>query len=154
LGPKEYNGVEGPTLVGKPAKGPEKPALGAEGFSLLEVLVASALMGLVLVVLLQVLTSAIRAQEACWGNTQALLVAEKVLQENCQINTLTGGTYQGRDGRYDYVVQITPQYELAGPFAERRVICSKVQVTVAWQERGQQKTLELETLRTDAQKNS
>ena len=87
--------MEGPTLVRKPAKGPEKPALGAEGFSLLEVLVASALMGLVLVVLLQVLTSAIRAQEACWGNTQALLVAEKVLQENCQINTLTGGHLPG-----------------------------------------------------------
>jgi prepilin-type N-terminal cleavage/methylation domain-containing protein len=146
--------MESPLLVGKPAKGPKKPALGAEGFSLLEVLVASALMGLVLVVLLQVLTSAIRAQEASWGHTQALLVAEKILQENCQINTLTGGTYQGQDGRYDYVVHITPQYELGGTLADRRIICSMVQVTVAWQERGQRKTLELETLRTDAQKKS
>ena len=73
-------------------------------------------MGLVLVVLLQVLTSALRAQEASWGHTQAVLVAEKILQENCEINTLAEGTYQGRDGRYDYVVRVTPQYELAEPF--------------------------------------
>ena len=81
---------------------------GVEGFSLLEVLVATTLMGLVLVVLLQVLTSALRAQEASWGHTQAVLVGEKVLQENCEINSLKEGTYQGRDGRYDYVVRVTP----------------------------------------------
>ncbi len=57
---------------------------------------ATTIMGLVLVVLLQVLTSALRAQEASWGHTQAVLVAEKVLQENCEINTLAAGTYQGR----------------------------------------------------------
>jgi hypothetical protein len=111
-------------------------------------------MGLVLVVLLQVLTSAIRAQEASWGHTEALLVAEKVLEENCQINTLAGGTYQGRDGRYDYVVKITPQYTMASPLSDRQIICSKLQVAVTWQERGQHKTLELETLRTEAQKKS
>ena len=109
-------------------------------------------MGLVLVVLLQVLTSALRAQEASWGHTQAVLVAEKVLQENCEINTLAGGTYQGRDGRYDYVVQITPQYELADPLADQRILCSLLQVTVTWQEWGRHKTLELQTIRTVAQK--
>ena len=57
---------------------PASPWPGSEGFSLLEVLVATALMGLVLVVLLQVLTSALRAQEASWSHTQALLTAEKM----------------------------------------------------------------------------
>ena len=131
---------------------PASPWPGSEGFSLLEVLVATALMGLVLVVLLQVLTSALRAQEASWSHTQALLTAEKVLQENCEINTLEAATYQGRDGRFDYVVRVTPQYELANPFSDKRVLCSLIQVTVTWRVRGQRKILELQTVRTVAQK--
>ena len=140
-----------------PVQGPAPPAPrspGSEGFSLLEVLVAATIMGLVLVVLLQVLTSALRAQKTSWGHTQAVLTAEKVLEENCQINTLAAGTYQGRDGRYDYVVRVTPQYELADPVAGKRVLCSLIQVTLTWQEWGRAKTLELQTIRTAAQKVS
>ena len=136
-------------------QGPAPPAPrspGSEGFSLLEVLVATTVMGLVLVVLLQVLTSALRAQEASWGHTQAVLVAEKILQENCEISTLARGTSQGRDGRYNYVVRVTPQYELGGSFADKRVLCSLIQVTLTWQEWGRHKTLELQTVRTVAQK--
>jgi hypothetical protein len=109
-------------------------------------------MGMVLVVILQVLTSALRAQEASWGHTQAVLVAEKILQENCEINTMARGTSQGRDGQYDYMVQVTPQYELADPFADKRILCSLIQVTLTWQEWGRHKTLELQTIRTVAQK--
>ena len=137
-------------LQGQAPPAPRPP--GAAGFSLLEVLVATTIMGMVLVVLLQVLTSALRAQEASWSQTQAVLVAEKVLAENCEINTLARGTSQGRDGRYDYVVKVTPQYELADPFADKRVLCSLIQVTLRWREWGRQKTLELQTIRTVAQK--
>jgi prepilin-type N-terminal cleavage/methylation domain-containing protein len=125
---------------------------GAEGFSLLEVLVATTIMGLVLVVLLQVLTSALRAQEASWGHTQAVLVAEKILQENCEINTLAAGTYQGRDGRYDYVVRVIPQYELSDPITSKRILCSLLQVTLTWKEWGRSKTMALQTVRTAFQK--
>ena len=138
-----------------PLQTPAPPAPrppGAKGFSLLEVLVATAIMGMVLVVLLQVLTSALRAQEASWGHTQAVLVGEKILQENCEVNTLAEGTYQGRDGRYDYVVRVTPQYELGDPFADKRILCSLIQVTLTWKEWGRHKTLELQTIRTVAQK--
>ncbi len=127
---------------------------GADGFGLLEVLVATALMGLVLVALLQVLSSSLRSQEASWGHTHAVLVAEKILAENCEINTLKGGTYQGRDGRYDYMVQVSPQYELANSLSNRQILCSLIRVTVTWQERGARKTLELQTLRTGAQRKS
>jgi prepilin-type N-terminal cleavage/methylation domain-containing protein len=127
---------------------------GNEGFSLLEVLVAAALMGLVLVVLLQVLSSALRSQEASWEHTQAVLVAEKILEENCEINTLKAGIYQGRDGRFDYMVRVTPQYEITDPLSSRRILCSLIQVTLTWQERGARKTMELQTLRTGAQKGS
>jgi prepilin-type N-terminal cleavage/methylation domain-containing protein len=135
-----------------PLPPPATRSRGAEGFTLLEVLVATTIMGLVLVVLLQVLTSALRAQEASWGHTQAVLVAEKVLQENCEINTLTAGTYQGRDGRYDYVVRVVPQYELSDPVSGQRILCSLLQVTMTWREWGRNKTLELQTVRTTSQR--
>ncbi len=121
---------------------------GPGGFTLLEVLVATTLMGLVLLVLLQVLTATIRTREASWNHTQALLVAEKVLQENCELNTLTGGTYQGREGQYDYRVSITPQFRLSTPFRFKELLCSLVQVTVFWKERGANKSLALTTARS------
>jgi len=136
------------TTLASPAPRPPR----VEGFSLLEVLVATTIMGLVMVVLLQVLTSALRAQEASWGHTQAVLVGEKVLQENCEINTLAEGTYQGRDGRYNYMVRVAPQYELSDPFANKKVLCSLIRVTLTWQEWGRRMTLELQTIRTAAQK--
>jgi prepilin-type N-terminal cleavage/methylation domain-containing protein len=141
----------------KTREGSSPPALrptGSDGFSLLEVLVATALMGLVLVVLLQVLTSALRSQEAAWRRTQAVLVAEKLLAENCQINTLRAGTYQGQEARYDYLVRISPQEEWVSGLANQRILCSLIQVTVTWQERGVRKTLELQTLRTGVLKGS
>lgn len=127
---------------------------GADGFTLLEVLVATMLMGLVLVVLLQVLTSSLRSQEASFRRTQAVLVADKILGENCQINTLREGTYQGREAQYDYVVRVSPQEEWVSGLSNRRILCSLIQVTLAWQERGARKTLELQTLRTGSQKGS
>ena len=126
----------------------------AEGFSLLEVLVATTLMGLVLVELLQVLTSTIRVQETDWTHTQALMVAEKVLQENCGLNRLAGGTYQGREGRFDYRVRIIPQYQISSLMGTTQFVCSTIEVTVFWKERGADKSLVLATLRTGAAKAS
>ncbi|MFA5110735.1 MAG: prepilin-type N-terminal cleavage/methylation domain-containing protein [Desulfobaccales bacterium] len=121
---------------------------GPAGFTLLEVLVATTLMGLVLLVLLQVLTATIRTREASWNHTQAILVAEKVLQENCELNSLTGGTYQGREGLYDYKVNITPQFQISTPFRFKQLFCSLIQVTVLWKERGANKSLVLTTARS------
>ena len=120
----------------------------ADGFSLLEVLVATALMGLVMVVILQLLTSTLRCQDTSWGHTQAVLAAEKVLQENCEVNSLRDGTYQGDMGRFRYLVQVTPQYEVADPLAGKRLLCSIIQVTVTWQERDRSMSLTLATVRT------
>ena len=54
---------------------PENRQGNCQGFSLLEVLVATTLMGLVLVVLLQVLSGAMRAQEMTLEHARALQVA-------------------------------------------------------------------------------
>jgi general secretion pathway protein I len=147
----------GTTFAPDPQPGQSSPACQApeaEGFSLLEVLVATAIMGLVMVVLLQVLTSALRAQEASWRHTQAVLVGEKILQENCEINSLKAGTYQGREGQYDYVVRVTPQEVFARPAADKQILCSLIQVALTWQEWGRRKTLELQTLRIGPEKGS
>ena len=127
---------------------------GDDGFGLLEVLVATTLMGAMLVVLLQVLTTALRAQETSLGHIQALLAAEKVLQESCEASSLEAATFQGRDGGFDYRVQVSPQYEVSNPLIDQMIMCSLIQVTVSWRERGQLKSLALETIRTVVQKKS
>ncbi len=138
-------------LIGPQARRRERDV---DGFSLLEVLVATTLMGVLLVVLLQVLTTALRAQETSLDHIQALLVAEKVLQENCGAQALAAATYQGRDGRFDYLVQVTPQYEVSNPHINQLVRCSLIQVTVSWRQRDQAKSLALQTIRTAVQKKS
>jgi len=136
---------------GIPSPAPRRQ--GDEGFSLLEVLVATTLMGLVMVVLLQVLMAALWCQDTSWGHTQAILEAEKVLQENCELASLTEGIYRGRNGRFEYMVTVTPQYELSDPMAGKRILCSIIQVTVTWQERGKPMTLTLQTVKTGVQKS-
>jgi type II secretory pathway pseudopilin PulG len=125
----------------------------AAGFSLLEVLVATTLMGLMLVVILQVLTSALRAQEASRSNTQAVLAAEKVLEEFSE-KDLARGTFQGREGRFDYQVRLEPQFQVPFPSRNKRLVCSLLQVMVSWEEQGKVKSLELQTLRTTVQGKS
>ena len=71
-----------------------------QGFSLLEVLVATTVMGLVLVVLLQVLTGAMRAQETTMEHARALQVAERVLQESCNAKNLSASPHQGETGAF------------------------------------------------------
>ena len=126
--------------------------LACQGFSLLEVLVATTLMGLVLVVLLQVLTGAMRAQEVTLEQARALQVAERALQESCTAMKLAAAQYQGQAGPYNYLVKVTPQYEVADQTLDRLVQCSLIQVTVSWQERGSNRSVSLETIRTAVQR--
>ena len=125
----------------------------AAGFSLLEVLVAATLMSLMLVVILEVLTSAMRAQEASQSSTQAVLTAEKVLEEYSE-KDLAKGIFQGREGRFDYQVRLDPQFQVPYPNRNKRLVCSFLQVVVSWKEQGRTKTLELQTLRTIVQEGS
>jgi len=125
----------------------------AGGFSLLEVLVAATLMGAMLVVILEVLTSSLRAQEASRSNTQAVLAAEKVLEEFSEREAATG-IFEGREGRFDYQVRLDPQFQVPYPGQNKRLVCSLMQVMVSWKEQGKTKSLELQTLRTTVQRGS
>jgi prepilin-type N-terminal cleavage/methylation domain-containing protein len=121
---------------------------GTEGFSLLEVLVATALVGLLLVVLLQILVTILRTEEGIWKTNRALILAEKVLQENCELSSLAAGVLEGREDDFDYLVKITPQYEVSSPMGEMHLSSSLIQVAVSWRGWYQKKTLVLETVRT------
>ncbi len=118
------------------------------GFGLLEVLVATTLMGLVLVAVLQVLTASLSAQEASLKNSQAVLVAEKVLQEQASDPELREGEYQGQEGPFAYRARCSRLYQSAIPQVPGKVVCSLIQVTVFWEERGRSKSLKLETVRS------
>ncbi len=140
------------TPRGDPDFTPEGEAANCQGFSLLEVLVATTLMGLVLVVLLQVLTGAMRAQEMTLEHARALQVAERVLQETCTAMKLAAAQYQGEAGAYNYLVKVTPQYEVTDQSLDRLVRCSLIQVKVSWEERGSTRSVSLETIRTAVQR--
>ncbi|MFZ5453096.1 MAG: type IV pilus modification PilV family protein [Thermodesulfobacteriota bacterium] len=123
----------------------------AEGFTLLEVMVAATLMGLVLVIILQVLTSTLQAQEASRSNTQAVMTAQMVLEE-FGAREVAEGVFQGKVGRFSYQVDVKPQFQVPYPGQNKRLVCSSLQVTLSWEERGRTKILELLTLRTTVQK--
>jgi prepilin-type N-terminal cleavage/methylation domain-containing protein len=125
---------------------------GNEGFSLLEVLIATALVGLLLVVLLQILSTIFKTEEGIWKTSQALILAEKVLQENCELSGLAAGVFEGRKDDFEYLVKITPQYEVSSPMGELHISCSLIQVAVSWRGWHQKKMLVLETVRTAATK--
>ncbi len=134
------------------APAPPRREANCQGFTLLEVMVATAVMGLVLVVLLQVLTGAMMAQETALGHARALQTADRVLQDGCNALDLSSRQYSGQDGPYSYQVKITPQYEVTVPAAlDRLVRCSLIQVTVSWQERSRNPSVSLETIRVASQ---
>jgi|UniRef100_A0A7C3SIV3 prepilin-type N-terminal cleavage/methylation domain-containing protein len=119
---------------------------GDSGFSLLEVLVAAALMAGLAAILLQVMTVGLRAQKANLEQAQALEVAGQIIQEYSREALLQPGTFQGRQGAYIYQVRIAPQYQVAA--GHTQVICYLVTVAVSWPERGASKSVELSTMRT------
>ena len=134
--------------------GPGRQTTNCQGFTLLEVLVATTLMGMVLVVLLQVLDGAMTAQITVLSHARALQTADRVLQDGCNAMDLSSRQYSGQDGPYSYRVRITPQYEVTIPATlDRQVRCALIQVTVSWQERGRNPSVSLETIRAASQKS-
>jgi hypothetical protein len=131
------------------------PARGeAPGFGLLEVLVATALMSLVLVMLLKVLAAGVRLRQGATHRTQALLVAEKLCHDYSRPGVLKAGRYRGVEGPYNYVVVVEPQYEVVNEILKAPVVCYSVDVAISWREFGQARSLSLQTIKTVSRKSS
>jgi hypothetical protein len=112
---------------------------------------ATALVGLVLVAVLQVLSASLSAQEASLKNSQAVLLADKVLQEYCTGPALAEGEYQGREEGFSYRVRRSFLYDFSSMQTTGKVVCTLIQVTVSWEQRGRTKSLSLETIRSTCQ---
>lgn len=128
--------------------------LSQSGLSLLEVLVATTIMSMTLVVLLQVLVGGLHARESGRRRLQAMSVAERVLLEYARPDVLAPGRQRGQDGAFAYIVQIEPQYQLSLEMNNSQIICYLIQVNVSWTERGRVKNLSTATVRTLGRKNS
>ena len=123
------------------------------GFTLLEVLVASALMGLVLVVVMQLMSAGLTSLKAVRLQGEALLVAERVLGDYCQNRALKPGTFSGNEGKFAYQVRLEPQYTLT-IVQGLKATCYHLKVTVAWREGGHPRSVALESARTVFQRGS
>lgn len=121
---------------------------GDQGFTLLEVIVATALMGVALVVLLELLGASVVWQGTARSRRQAAQLAEMVLGEFSYNKNLRTGNFHGQKGGYNYTVRVTPQYEAERLRYRDKIVCFLIQVEVTWRERGSNKVLQLSTMRT------
>ncbi len=122
------------------------------GFSLLEVLIATTIISLTLMALLQLLLVGFKAKTSARQRTAATICAEKILQEYTAGDKVTSGKYQGELEGFQYLVQIEPQYEVPTNEANTKVRCYLIQVSIGWLEKGKTRSFALQTIRTLVQK--
>ena len=111
-----------------------KPETRQSGFVLLEVLIATVLAALTLIVVFHAYTTAFGGSERTERVTVALLAAESKLAELGVATTLRPGATAGRlDGGYRWRADVRPygglpEAEFGGP----PVVAYEVEVTVSW----------------------
>lgn len=118
-----------------------------QGFSLLETLVAFAILSLVLTVIFQIYASGSRSARLAHEYTQATIIAQSKLAsaQTGDINTLSGvenGKYNWllQQQAHDYSDVETGQYK-------QSFISYDISVTVDWKSAGKQRKVQLDTVR-------
>ncbi len=125
---------------------PRRPAAGAVegGFTLLEVLIALAILGTAVVASIQGVGQGLRLLKAAGDQQQAIIVADQKARE---LLVPTEGTENGTDGRFSWQrtarVLETPELNPANATQKWRVF--QISVVVTWDA---QRRLEVSTLRT------
>ncbi len=114
------------------------------GFSLLEVLVAFAVLTLSLGVLFQVFSSSLRNTQISARYSEALLLAEG--RQAVAANLLERGSEQGEAGEYRWRSE-TSEFDLEEDFTSTSQVLLRIETTVSWSERGGQRQVQLLTLR-------
>jgi prepilin-type N-terminal cleavage/methylation domain-containing protein len=122
------------------------------GFSLLEVLIATIIISLTLMALLQLLLVGFKAKISARQRTGATICAEKILQEYISGNKCSSGKYQGELEGFQYRIQIEPQYEIPTNEANTKIRCYLIQVNITWLEKEKTKSFALQTFRTVVQR--
>lgn len=125
-------------------RGAEHGGAGSGGFTLLEVLIALAILGTAVVVSIQGVSQGLRLLKAAGDQQQAMIVADQRARE---MLAPTEGTESGTDGRFSWQrtakVMETPELTPANAPQKWRVF--EISVVVIWDG---QRRLEVATLRT------
>ena len=117
------------------------------GFSLLEVLVAFAILSMSLGVLYQAFSNSLRNVGASGDYSRAIIIAEARLAEAMADVPLNEGSDQGEvDGRYQWKV-VVQRYEYEGEEIVSRFTPYQVEVVVSWQDGKHTREYQLSTLR-------
>ena len=119
----------------------------SRGFTLLEVLVALAILGLAIVTLMQLSSQGLRLLSLSDDYQQAVLVADRIARST---DALREGVVGGREGRFlwERRVALVPVAEELTPGAGPRPRLYALSVAVRW---GSNRTLELASLRAVAE---
>lgn len=124
-----------------------------QGFTLLEVMVAIAILGIGLLVILQLFSEGLRSVSTSDDYTAATIYAKERMAEALTSSELTATTKEGlsENSKFQWKVEVTPYpMELLRnnlPFSIYRI-----KVAITWPGRLGKKGIELETLKTVAQK--
>jgi type II secretion system protein I len=123
---------------------PTRPAAGSAGFTLLEVLVALAILGTAVVVSIQGVSQGLRLLQAAGDQQRAMIVADQRARE---MLVPTEGTESGTDGRFSWqrISKVLETPELAPANAAQKWRVFEISVVVTWEG---QRRLEVATLRT------
>jgi len=110
------------------------------GFTLIEVLVALVLMGIILPVAMRGATLAMRAASTARHQAEAATLGEAKLTEMVAQGDWQSGNTQG-DFSPDF-----PQYQWQLQSAQRDLDVTELQLTVTWKERGADRSINVSTL--------
>ena len=123
--------------------------IGARGFTLLEVLVALAILSLAIVVSIQAFAAGLRLLKVSGEHQEAMLIADQKAREVTA--PTTGGTDSGTEGAYswerDVKIVATPDLDIEGRTVKWRMW--EVDVRVKWGERRQVSVATLRTVSGD-----
>ena len=121
------------------------------GFSLLEVLVAFAILSMTLGVVLQVFSAGLRNTALSEEYTYAVLHAESVLAALGREEPLAEGEMEGEfDDKFSWRTRVTPYEEDDVDLSDSTAVAYRVEVEVFWQSADKTRSIMLESLRVAA----
>jgi len=128
---------------------PDRPASGASGFMLLEVLIAFAIATLALGVMIGAAAGALRATQTAAHVTEATVRAQSRLAEAVNGGKLIPGEWEGADGGiYRWRVRVTQTAGAAPQPADSAAAAQRlyaVSVWIAWRDGGRSRDVRLDT---------
>jgi general secretion pathway protein I len=122
------------------------PRRGQSGFTLLEVLIAFAILSVAVVAVIQGFAQGLRLLKVAGDHQQAVLLADQKIRE---LVTVAEGRDQGKEGNYDWerTVTVVPAPDLTRTQATAKWHVYQIDVKVSW---GDKRGVEIVSLRTSA----